>query len=211
MVLALSASGDEAAVMQMLDAGAAGYLLKSTSAAELVGVIERTAGHRSVISADATDAPDWQLAEPTTVIVADEDSAALDAVASIIDRAPDFALVGKARDATTAVRLAALYTPDLALVDASMPGGGGSFAAAQIRRGSPTTHVIALSASPERDIVLRMLRAGASSYVVKSVPAQDLLTALRATAATDHAEMVLKLDAAETSAEPLKDPDGQGA
>ena len=119
------------------------------------------------------------------MIVADEDKAALDALASIIDRAPDFALVGKARDATTAMRLAALYTPDLALVDASMPGGGGANAAAQIRRGSPGTHVIALSASPERDIVLRMLRAGASSYVVKSVPAQDLLTSLRATAAAD--------------------------
>ena len=206
MVLALSAAGDEAAVMQMLDAGAAGYLLKSTSPAELVGAIERTAGHRSVIPGDALEAPEWQLAEPTTVIIADEDIEALDALASIIDRAHDFALVGKARDATAAVRLAAMYTPDLALVDASMPGGGGSLAAAQIRRGSPTTHVIALSASPERDIVLRMLRAGASSYVVKSVPALDLLTALRATAAADHAEMVLKLDGAGTPFELGKDP-----
>ena len=126
MVLALSAHGDEAAVMQMLDAGAAGYLLKGISAAELVGAIERTADHRSVISRDAAEGPDGQRAEPTTVIVADEDTAALDALASIIDRSPDFALVGKARDATSAVRLAALYTPDLALVDAGMPGGEAS-------------------------------------------------------------------------------------
>ena len=61
--------------------------------------------------------------------------------------------------------------------------------------------MIALSAAPERDIVLRMLRAGASSYVVKSVPAQDLLTALRATAAEDDLELVVKLDAAEARAE----------
>ncbi len=206
MVLALSGQGDEGPVMEMLDAGAAGYLHKAVSPAELVGAIERAGGHRSVVSPDVTGAPEGHDPEPTTVIVADEDKTALDALASIIDRAPDFALVGKARDATAAVRLAALYTPDFALVDASMPGGGGSAAAAQVRRGSPATHVIALSASPERDIVLRMLRAGASSYVVKSVPAQDLLTALRATAAADHAELVVKLDDAETQSEPVEDP-----
>ena len=186
MLLALSAHGDEATVIQMLDAGAAGYLLKGISAAELVDAIERTAGHRSVTRGDPPRAPDGRRAEPTTVIVADEDKAALDGLASIIDRAPDFVLVGKARDATTAMRLAALYTPALALVDANMPGGGGANAVAQIGRGSPGTHVIALSASPEHDIVVRMLRAGASSYVVKSVPAQDLLTSLRATAAADR-------------------------
>ncbi|HMJ96487.1 MAG TPA: EAL domain-containing protein [Thermoleophilaceae bacterium] len=206
MVLALSAYGDEATVMQMLDAGAAGYLLKGVSAAELVDAIERTADHQSVISPGVNEGPDGEPLEPTTVIVADEDKEALDALASIIDRASDFALVGKARDATTAVRLAALYTPDIALVDASMPGGGGAIAAAQIRLGSPATRVIALSASPERDIVLQMLRAGASSYVVKSVPAQDLLTALRATAAADDPGLVVNLDAAETRAEPVKDP-----
>jgi EAL domain-containing protein (putative c-di-GMP-specific phosphodiesterase class I)/CheY-like chemotaxis protein len=206
MVLALSSYGDEGAVMQMLDAGAVGYLLKGTAETELVGAIERTADHHSAVSAGATDAPRWQLAEPITVIVADEDKEALDALASVIDRAPDFALVGKARDATTALRLAALYAPDMALIDASMPGGGGAIAAAQIRRGSPTTRVIALSASPERDVVLQMLRAGASSYVVKSVPAQDLLSALRATAAADHQELVVQLDAVEPRAEPVTDP-----
>lgn len=61
--------------------------------------------------------------------------------------------------------------------------------------------VIALSAAPERDIVLQMLRAGASSYVVKSVPAQDLLTALRTTAVEDDLELVVQLDAAEARAE----------
>jgi EAL domain-containing protein (putative c-di-GMP-specific phosphodiesterase class I)/response regulator of citrate/malate metabolism len=207
-VLALSGYGDEATVMQMLDAGAAGYLLKGIPAAELVDAIERTADQQSVMSPDVAEGPEsgTQAAEPITVVVADEDKEALDALASIIDRAPDFALVGKARDATTAVRLAALYTPDVALVDSSMPGGGGAIAAAQIRRGSPGTRVIALSASPERDIVLQMLRAGASNYVVKSVPAQDLLTALRATAAAAAPDLVVQLNAAEPRAEPVEDP-----
>jgi EAL domain-containing protein (putative c-di-GMP-specific phosphodiesterase class I)/DNA-binding NarL/FixJ family response regulator len=207
-VLALSAYGDEATVMQMLDAGAAGYLLKGISVAELVDAIERTADHQSVISPDVTDAAgpgaaDSEL-DPVTVVIADENKEFLDALASIIDRSPDFVLVGKARDATTAVRLAALYTPDIALVDANMPGGGGAQAAAQIRRGSPATRVIALSASQERDIVMQMLRAGASSYVVKSVPGRDLLNALRTTATSEP--LLVELDAGAGRAESSDDP-----
>jgi EAL domain-containing protein (putative c-di-GMP-specific phosphodiesterase class I)/DNA-binding NarL/FixJ family response regulator len=205
-VLALSAYGDEATVMQMLDAGAAGYLLKGISAAELVDAIERTADHQSVISPDVTDGtgPDHG-GSSLSVIIADENKEFLDALASIIDRAPDFALVGKARDATTAVRLAALYTPDIALVDASMPGGGGAIAAAQIRRGSPATRVIALSASPERDVVMQMLRAGASSYLVKSVPGQDLLKSLRATTLRPLDELVVQLDPGAARGQPSDD------
>jgi EAL domain-containing protein (putative c-di-GMP-specific phosphodiesterase class I)/DNA-binding NarL/FixJ family response regulator len=221
-VLALSAYGDEATVMQMLDAGAAGYLLKGISAADLVDAIERTANQQFVISPDVTDGAGSDgggrpAGKTLTVVVADENKEFLEALASIIDRDPDFALVGKARDATTAVRLAALYTPDIALVDASMPGGGGAIAAAQIRRGSPATRVVALSASPERDIVMRMLRAGASSYVVKSVPGEDLLKSLRATALGAPApspeladslvdELVLQLDSGGTRGRASDDP-----
>ncbi len=200
-VLALAPYGDAATIMHMLYAGAAGYLLKGISAVELVDAIERTADRQSVISAEVSETLHPDHAGPLTVVVADEDTEALDALASIVDRSPDFALVGKARDATAAIRLAALYTPDIALVDASMPGGGGGAATTQLRLGSPAMRVIALSAAPERDVVLQMLRAGASSYVVKSVPAQDLLTALRTTAVEDHPELAVQLDAAEARAE----------
>jgi EAL domain-containing protein (putative c-di-GMP-specific phosphodiesterase class I)/DNA-binding NarL/FixJ family response regulator len=209
----MSEYGDEATVMEMLDAGAVGYLLEGVSPTDLVDAIERTAEHQTVISPDVKDGhgPDARrasTAKPITVIIADDNKEFLEGLASIIERAPDFALVGKARDAAAAVRLAALYTPDVALVDASMPGGGGLNAAAQIRSASPSTRVIALSASPERDRVLQMLRIGAPSYVVKEVPAQDLLRALRTparrreTLPADVAgpvldELVLQLDAAE--------------
>ena len=64
-----------------------------------------------------------------------------------------------------------------------MPGGGGVTAIEQIARVSPHTRVMALSSSQERDVVLQMLRAGASSYVVKSVSGRELVDALRTTAA----------------------------
>ena len=111
-------------LMHMLYAGAAGYLLKGISAAELVDAIERTADRRSVISAETSASSAWS---PRALHRGRRRRGQGGARRARLDHRPrpDFALVGKARDATAATRLAALYTPDLALVDASMPGGGG--------------------------------------------------------------------------------------
>jgi DNA-binding NarL/FixJ family response regulator/EAL domain-containing protein (putative c-di-GMP-specific phosphodiesterase class I) len=197
-VLALSAYDDHATVRQMLDAGASGYLLKGTLTRELVEAIERTAGGDTVLPpglpAPRVPSPGktgelasrWGAgarAEPIRVILADDHPEFLDALASIVQREADFELVGKARDTPGAVRLATMYQPDVALVDWRMPGGGGVTAIEQIARVSPHTRVMALSSSQERDVVLQMLRAGASSYVVKSVSGRELVDALRTTAA----------------------------
>lgn len=187
-VLALSAYDDHGTVAEMLDAGASGYLVKGTPAREIVDAIVRTtAGDRvlsgelepPVLREDAETGPDG----PIHVILADDNAEFLEAVAAIIECDPGFEVVGKARDAPAAIRLATLYEPDVALVDWSMPGGGGAAAAHEITRVSPGTRVVALSASQESDVVLKMLRAGASSYVVKSVTGTELLGMLRATAA----------------------------
>jgi EAL domain-containing protein (putative c-di-GMP-specific phosphodiesterase class I)/DNA-binding NarL/FixJ family response regulator len=192
-VLALSAYDDRGTVLQMLEAGATGYLLKGTSARELVLAIERTARGEEVLSAGIPDprVPSTarsagraaeQGVRPLTVTVADSHPDFLNALSLIVQREPGFELVGKARDTTGAIRAAALYKPDLALVDWHMPGGG-AIAVAEIARSSPATHVVALSASGQSEAVLQMLRAGASSYVVKSVAAHDLVAILSTTAA----------------------------
>jgi DNA-binding NarL/FixJ family response regulator/EAL domain-containing protein (putative c-di-GMP-specific phosphodiesterase class I) len=197
-VLALSAYDDNNTLTQMLEAGATGYLLKGTLARELVEAIERTAGGDTVLPegsppprvpspGDTAElAPRWGAgarAEPIRVILADDHPEFLDALASIVRREVDLRLVGKARDTAGAIRLATLYQPDVALVDWRMPGGGGATAIEEIGRVSPSTRVMALSSSQERDAVLQMLRAGASSYVVKSMSGHELVDALRRTAA----------------------------
>jgi EAL domain-containing protein (putative c-di-GMP-specific phosphodiesterase class I)/DNA-binding NarL/FixJ family response regulator len=190
-VLALSAYDDQGTVLRMLEAGASGYLVKGTSARELVLAIERTAAGDEVVSAELptpapapapTPAPATRT-RPYTVILADDNPEFLEALSLVIQREPDFDLVGRARDTSAAIRAAALYKPDLALIDWQMPGAGGAIAAAEIARSSPTTRIVALSAFCEREVVLQMLRAGASSFVVKSVTAHDLVETLRATAA----------------------------
>jgi DNA-binding NarL/FixJ family response regulator/EAL domain-containing protein (putative c-di-GMP-specific phosphodiesterase class I) len=197
-VLALSAYDDQGTVLRMLEAGATGYVVKGTSARELVLAIERTAAGDEVLSPElhtTRGPPPSESVEPAsrqataartrplTVILADDNPEFLEALSLVIQREPGFDLVGKARDTTAAIRVAALYKPDLAVVDWQMPGAGGAIAAAEIARSSPTTRVVALSAFCEREAVLQMLRAGASSYMVKSVSAHDLVETLRTTAA----------------------------
>jgi EAL domain-containing protein (putative c-di-GMP-specific phosphodiesterase class I)/DNA-binding NarL/FixJ family response regulator len=190
-VLALSAYDDQGTVVQMLEAGATGYVLKGASARELVTAVERTATGDEVLSSELPT-PREHNADPQvpasrdgplTVMLADDNPEFLEALSLVIQREPDFDLIGKARDTTGAIRLAALYKPDLALVDWQMPGAGGAIAAAEIARSSPATRVVALSAYGEREAVLQMLRAGASSYVVKSATTHDLVEILRTTAA----------------------------
>jgi signal transduction histidine kinase len=112
-------------------------------------------------------------------MIAEDEIAVRDALGDLIDADPDMDLVGAAKDATEAIEVALRERPDVALVDVKMPGGGGSHAAREIRKGSPDTRVVALSAYEDRRTVLEMLRAGVVGYVVKGTSANEILYAIR--------------------------------
>ena len=116
------------------------------------------------------------------VMVADDDEAVLDAMSGLLSSDPALDVVGTARDARTAIDLAERHEPDVALVDVRMPRGGGTTAAREIRRRSPETHVVALSASTDAKSVVSMLRAGAVGYVAKDQAPGDVLRAIHRSA-----------------------------
>jgi signal transduction histidine kinase len=117
--------------------------------------------------------------ERIRVMIAEDEIAVRDALGDLIDADPDMDLVGAAKDATEAIEVALRERPDVALVDVKMPGGGGAHAAREIRKGSPETRVVALSAYEDRRTVLEMLRAGVVGYVVKGTSADEILYAIR--------------------------------
>jgi len=116
------------------------------------------------------------------VLIADDEPSVREALADLIATEPTLELVGMAEDAGQAAELAVAHHPDVAIVDVKMPGGGGPRATRDIRRGSPRTKVIALSAYGDRGTVLEMLRAGASAYLVKGSPSDEILVAIQRTA-----------------------------
>jgi EAL domain-containing protein (putative c-di-GMP-specific phosphodiesterase class I) len=116
--------------------------------------------------------------ERISVLIADDEETVLDTLAAIVGIEPNMEVVAAARDAATAIELAAREQPDVAIVDVRMPGGGGQRAAREIIRRSPPTRVLALSAHEDASTVLSMLRAGALGYVVKGESTQDIIDAI---------------------------------
>lgn len=111
------------------------------------------------------------------VMLADDEVGVREALAELVASDPTIDLVGVAADADEAVELARERTPDVALVDLRMPGGGQA-TAYRIGRTSPDTKVVVLSVSAEADDVLLMLRAGAVGYVTKDMSADRILRAI---------------------------------
>jgi EAL domain-containing protein (putative c-di-GMP-specific phosphodiesterase class I)/ActR/RegA family two-component response regulator len=115
------------------------------------------------------------------VLIADDEQAVRESLASVIGSDPSLEIVGSAQDAQGAIDLAAWRLPDVAMLDVRMPGGGPR-AAAEIARLSPTTRVLALSAVEDRESVLAMIRAGALGYVGKTASNEEILGAIHGTA-----------------------------
>ncbi len=113
------------------------------------------------------------------VLVAEDAPVMRTALAALISADPALELVGMAEDAVEAIELARATRPDVAVVDVKMPGGGGSRATREILWHSPETRVLALSARAERDCVVEMRAAGAACYMLKGIPAHQILRTIR--------------------------------
>ena len=113
------------------------------------------------------------------VMVADDDADARGLLEKYVKGEPALQLVGAAANAEEAIQLAAEHQPDAALLDVNMPAGGGLRAVREIGEQSPGTSMIALSGYDDRNTVLRMLEAGAISYLVKGASREQILHTVR--------------------------------
>lgn len=117
----------------------------------------------------------------TSVMVVDDHPIWRDAVAR--DLADDgFDVVATADGVAAAKRRAAVVRPDVVLMDMRLGDGDGAQATTEVLAVSPSSRILVLSASDERDDVLEAVKAGATGYLVKSASKQELGDAVRATA-----------------------------
>jgi DNA-binding NarL/FixJ family response regulator len=119
------------------------------------------------------------------VLIADDQSLVRTGFKMILDAEPDIEVVGEAGDGAAAVTMARTLRPDVVLMDVRMPGTDGITAAGQVTAGLPGTRVLILTTFDLDDYVHAGLRAGASGFLLKDVPAPDLVTAIRTVAAGD--------------------------
>ncbi len=113
------------------------------------------------------------------VLVADDHIVVREGIANIINQAPDMLVVGEASDGEMAVSIARTLRPNVVVLDVSMPGMDGIAAARAITTELPEVGVIGLSISNDEATVRSMLDAGASAYVTKDAPFDELRSAIR--------------------------------
>jgi DNA-binding NarL/FixJ family response regulator len=89
-------------------------------------------------------------------------------------------IIGEAENGMTAVKLAAKLSPDIVIMDVTMPDLNGIEATRKIISAAPKANVIALSMHADRRFVLGMLEAGVKGYVIKDSAFSDLAGAIRA-------------------------------
>ena len=113
------------------------------------------------------------------IVIADDHRIIREGIRSLLTDEPDLEVVGQAKNGREAVRLVRDLSPEVVLLDVSMPDLNGIEAAGQIVTESPHVKVIALSMHKDEHFVAGMLLAGASGYLLKDCSLDELAGAVR--------------------------------
>jgi DNA-binding NarL/FixJ family response regulator len=119
------------------------------------------------------------------VLIADDQSLVRTGFKMILDAQSGIEVIGEAGDGAAALTMARTLRPDVVLMDVRMPGTDGITATGQITAELPGTRILILTTFDLDDHVHAGLRAGASGFLLKDVPAPDLVAAIRTVAAGD--------------------------
>ena len=98
---------------------------------------------------------------------------------SIIEHEPDMDIVGEADDPRSAVEAALETTPDIILMDLSLPAPGGIETTQRIKRELPACGIIMLAVEEDENVLFDAIKAGAAAFILKDVGPDDLVTIIR--------------------------------
>ncbi|MEV6790641.1 response regulator transcription factor [Streptomyces sp. NPDC051320] len=121
--------------------------------------------------------------ERITLLIIDDHPVVRDGLRGMFAEAPGFEVLGEAADGGQGVELAEQLDPDVVLMDLRMPGGGGVAAIAELVRRGARARVLVLTTYDTDSDTLPAIEAGATGYLLKDAPRDELFTAVRAAAA----------------------------
>jgi two-component system response regulator DevR len=119
------------------------------------------------------------MAKQRIILVDDHEVVRL-GLKSLLDRHPQFEVVGEASSAREALEQVAALEPDVVILDIRLPGTSGIEACEQIVDQHPNTKVIMLTSYAEDEMLFSAIRAGASGYVLKQIASEELVKAIEA-------------------------------
>lgn len=120
------------------------------------------------------------LSHITTFIIADDHAIYRNGLKIFLENQQDvnYQIVAEAANGVELLKKVELYKPDIVITDIGMPEMDGIESCKFIKENHPLTTVIALTFHEEREFVLQMIYAGASAYVIKNNPPEDILRAI---------------------------------
>ena len=114
----------------------------------------------------------------TKILLADDHKIMRAGLRSILEKQPDMEILGEAQNGLVALQLAKKLRPDLVIMDISMPDLNGIEATSRILAELSGLRVLALSMHSDRGFLIKMLKAGASGYLLKDCASEELIDAV---------------------------------
>ena len=113
------------------------------------------------------------------ILIVDDHPLLREGLRGVINRVPDLLVCGEAENAPQAMNAVQKLAPDLALVDITLPGKSGLELVKDLKVAHPQLAILAISMHDESLYAERVLRAGASGYITKQQPPEELIKAIR--------------------------------
>jgi len=117
---------------------------------------------------------------PFRVVIVDDHEVLRAGTRQVLETSPDIVVVGEADDGETALAMVNDLEPDVVLVDIRLPGDSGIEVARRVTAGFADTKVVILSAYDDPDYLREALAAGVAGYLLKTMPREELVNAVRA-------------------------------
>lgn len=143
------------------------------------------------------------MPEPVRILIVDDHPIVRSGLRGVLSGEPGFIVVGEAADGAEALTLAGRLAPDVVLMDLRMPGMGGVDAIRSLSRSHPRVRVLVLTTYDTDSDVLPALEAGATGYLLKDAPRDELVRGVRAAA---NGETVLSPSVAERLIRQVRQP-----
>jgi DNA-binding NarL/FixJ family response regulator len=119
------------------------------------------------------------------VIICDDQEIVVQGLCTILTSDAEIDVIGTAHNGYEVVELVEKRAPDLVLMDLKMPGMNGIHATQKIHQSFPDVHILVLTTYDDDEWLFDAIRAGASGYLLKDTPANELINAIKGTVAGD--------------------------
>lgn len=119
------------------------------------------------------------MTDQIRVLIVDDHPVVREGLVGLLETQDDISIIGRASNGREAIAAAMKAEPDLVLMDLQMPEVGGTEAIAEIKRRLPTCQILVLTTYDTDADILRAIEAGATGYLLKDAPREELFRAVR--------------------------------